>query len=82
MTTTKTAYRTQAGTWQHFSDLWNEWLPVSPAIVVLLESSVPEHAYSACIGAMHSFLNATPDAGRPSDAMRSVVASYLAGQTL
>ena len=77
-----TNYRKSGDAWEHYSETWREWLPANPATVVLLESNVPAENRGECISAMHAFLNATSDAGRPSDAMRSVVASWEAGQLL
>lgn len=44
---------------------------------VLFASDVPEVDYPLLLAGMQRFLNMTADAGRPSDAMRSEVRSYL-----
>lgn len=47
---------------------------------VLMDSGIPEADWNMCCIAMNRMLNMAGDAGRPSDAMHSVVRAYKAGQ--
>jgi hypothetical protein len=49
---------------------------------VLIDSGIPTEDHTLCRLAMQRMLNMALDAGRPSDAMRSVVAAYKRGDTL
>ena len=65
--------KTPEGVWQSYSPLWNEWFNCDPSMVALLESDVPPERRAEARTEMQRFLNSSPGAGRPSDAMRSVI---------